>query len=79
MLEKTKHAELLLEYGARPDVRNVHGQVCCVWIDVMMKVETVDDIILEVVADDDDSSYCDISSKISMKMVVMMIVIVPWL
>ena len=27
MLEKTKHAELLLEYGAQPDARNVHGKV----------------------------------------------------
>lgn len=27
MLEKTKLAELLLEYGARPDAKNEHGQV----------------------------------------------------
>jgi ankyrin repeat protein len=27
LLEKTKQAELLLEYGARPDARNEHGQV----------------------------------------------------
>jgi ankyrin repeat protein len=26
MLEKSKHAELLLEYGAVPNVRNEHGQ-----------------------------------------------------
>ena len=26
MLERTKHAELLLEYGALPDSRNEHGQ-----------------------------------------------------
>lgn len=26
MLERTKHAEMLLEYGALPDTRNEHGQ-----------------------------------------------------
>jgi hypothetical protein len=26
LLERTKHAELLLEYGALPDARNEHGQ-----------------------------------------------------
>ena len=27
LLEKSKHAELLLEYGALPDVRNQHNQL----------------------------------------------------
>lgn len=26
LLERTKHAEMLLEYGATPDARNQHGQ-----------------------------------------------------